>query len=40
MKNNKLNIDDCGSNLSISEGGFVAKHLGPCGKIKSWKYKV
>jgi hypothetical protein len=34
MKENKLNVADCGSNLAITEGGLVAKHSGPTGKNK------
>ena len=35
MKNNKLNEQDCGPKLTISEGGLVLKHSGPTGiKIK------
>jgi len=28
MKNNKWNAADCGSKLTISEDGLVAKHTG------------
>jgi hypothetical protein len=34
MKENKLNAVDCGSNLTIIEGGLVAKHSGTAGKNK------
>lgn len=31
MKNNKLNAEDCGSLLDISNDALVAKHIEPSG---------
>jgi hypothetical protein len=32
MKNNKLNTEDCGLGLTISDEGLTTKHSGPDGK--------
>lgn len=33
MRSNKLNEEDCGQKLTISDEGFVAKHSGPQGTL-------